>query len=176
MLFRSKSANQTALTPPWNKGKLVGQKPPLHPKHIWAIRTQLQMANKSRDLALFNLAIDSKLRGCDLVALKVEDIAPNGYAMDRGIVRQRKTGRSVKFEITEQTRQSIDQYLNKSKKQSCNYLFGGRPRASVLSRQFDHVRHKSFFIRTAPWSVSLCRSMLAEDDANTTFRYIHLAK
>ena len=91
MLFRRKFANQTVLTPPWNKGKLVGQKPPLHPKHVWAIRTQLQMANKSRDLALFNLAIDSKLRGCDLVALKVEDIAPNGYAMDRATVR--RTGR-----------------------------------------------------------------------------------
>ena len=111
---------QTTHTPPWDKGKLVGQKPPLHLKHIWAIRTQLQMANKSRNLALSIWPSDSKLRGSDLVALKVEVIAPIGYAMDRAIVRQRKTGRSVKFEITEQTRQSIDQYLNRSKQQPCD--------------------------------------------------------
>ena len=66
---------------PWNKGKLLGQKPPLLPKHVWAIRTHLQIADKIRDLALFNIAIDSKLRGCDVVALRIEDIAPNGYAL-----------------------------------------------------------------------------------------------
>ena len=66
---------------PWNKGKLTGAKPPLRPKHVWSIRTKLQMADRKRDLALFNLAIDSKLRGCDVVALKVEDIAPHGYAI-----------------------------------------------------------------------------------------------
>jgi hypothetical protein len=63
---------------PWNKGKLIGAKPPLRPKHVWAIRTQLMIEGRTRDLALFNLAIDSKLRGCDVVALKVDDIAPNG--------------------------------------------------------------------------------------------------
>ena len=63
---------------PWNKGKLTGAKPPLRPKHVWSIRTKLLMADRKRDLALFNLAIDSKLRGCDVVALKVEDIAPHG--------------------------------------------------------------------------------------------------
>jgi integrase len=96
---------------PWNKGKLIGQKPPLRPKHVWAIRTQLQLAKRRRDLALFNLAIDSKLRGCDVVSLKVEDIAPHGYAVERATVRQRKTGRPVKFEITEHTRQAVDDYL-----------------------------------------------------------------
>ena len=90
---------------PWNKGKLTGAKPPLRPKHVWSIRTKLQMADRKRDLALFNLAIDSKLRGCDVVALKVEDIAPHGYAIERATVRQKKTGRPVRFEITEQTRQ-----------------------------------------------------------------------
>ena len=60
---------------PWNKGKLTGPKPPLQPRHVWAIRTQLQLAGRKRDLALFNLAIDSKLRACDLVRLKVEDVA-----------------------------------------------------------------------------------------------------
>src|ERR1700689_3680130 len=96
---------------PWNKGKLTGAKPPLRPKHVWSIRTKLQMADRKRDLALFNLAIDSKLRGCDVVALKVEDIAPHGYAVNRATVRQKKTGRPVRFEVTEQTRQAVDEYL-----------------------------------------------------------------
>ncbi len=96
---------------PWNKGKLTGAKPPLRPKHVWSIRTKLQMADRKRDLALFNLAIDSKLRGCDVVAVKVEDIAPHGYAVERVTVRQKKTGRPVRFEVTEQTRQAVDEYL-----------------------------------------------------------------
>ena len=91
---------------PWNKGKLIGQKPPLRPKHVWSIRTRLQMEGRTRDLAMFNLAIDSKLRGCDVVALRVEDVAPAGYAVDRATVRQKKTGRPVRFELTEQTRQA----------------------------------------------------------------------
>ena len=97
--------------PAWNQGKLIGPKPPLQPKHVWAIRTRLQLAKRQRDLALFNLAIDSKLRGCDLVSLRVDDVAPHGYGLDRATVRQRKTGRPVKFEITEQTRQAVDAYL-----------------------------------------------------------------
>jgi hypothetical protein len=79
----------------WNKGKLVGAKPPLRPKHVWSIRTKLQVADRKRDLAIFNLAIYSKLRGCDVVALKVEDIAPHGYAVERAMVRQKKTGLPV---------------------------------------------------------------------------------
>jgi hypothetical protein len=90
--------------PPWNKGKLVGAKPLLRPSHVWSIRTKLQMENLKRDLALFNLAIDSKLRGCDVVAARVDDVAPNGYALDRATVRQKKTGRPVRFELTDQTR------------------------------------------------------------------------
>jgi len=111
---------------PWNKGKFIGPKPPLQPRHVWAIRTQLQLAGRIRDLALFNLAIDSKLRGCDVVSLKVEDVAPHGYAVDRGTVRQRKTGRPVKFEITEQTRQAIDDYLKSIGKEPGDFLFTGR--------------------------------------------------
>lgn len=72
---------------PWNKGKLIGAKPPLRPNQVWSIRTRLLIERRSRDLALFNLAIDSKLRGCDIVALRVEDVAPNGYALDRATVR-----------------------------------------------------------------------------------------
>jgi integrase len=111
---------------PWNKGKLIGARPPLRPKHVWAIRTLLQMEKQTRDLALFNLAIDSKLRGCDVVALKVDDVAPNGYALDRATVRERKTGRPVRFELTEQTRQAIDDYIRLVSKKSGEFLFTGR--------------------------------------------------
>jgi hypothetical protein len=96
---------------PWNKGKLTGAKPPLLIKHVWSIRTKLQIAGRTRDLAMFNLAIDSKLRGCDVVALKVEDVASSGYAVDRATVRQKKTGQPVRFELSEQTRQAVDDYL-----------------------------------------------------------------
>ena len=76
----------------WNKGKLTGAKPPLRQGHVWSIRAKLLLERRRRDLALFNLAIDSKLRGCDVVALRVEDVAPSGYAIDRATVRQKKTG------------------------------------------------------------------------------------
>src|SRR5437899_12143144 len=88
---------------PWNRGKLIGAKPPLRPKHVWSIRTKLQIAGRTRDVAMFNLAIDSKLRGCDVVSLRVEDVAPHG--VDRATVRQKKTGQPVRFEMTEQTRE-----------------------------------------------------------------------
>ena len=77
---------------PWNKGKIVGPKPPLLPKHVWSIRTRLHLTGRSRDFALFNLAIDSKLRGCDVVAVKIKDVAPAGHAADRATVRQEKRG------------------------------------------------------------------------------------
>jgi integrase len=96
---------------PWNKEKLTGAKPRLRPKHVWSIRTKLQIEGRSRDLAMFNLAIDSKLRGCDVVAIRVEDVAASGYTADRATVRQKKTGRPVRFELSEQTCQAIDDYL-----------------------------------------------------------------
>ena len=108
---------------PWNKGKLTGAKPPLRQKHVWSIRTKLQIEQRTRDLALFNLAIDSKLRGCDVVALKVEDIAPNGYSAERATVRQQKTQRPVRFELTEQTRQSVDDYIKTASKSPGKFLF-----------------------------------------------------
>jgi integrase len=111
---------------PWNKGKLIGAKPPLRPKHVWSIRAKLQMAERTRDLAMFNLAIDSKLRGCDVVGLKVEDVAPHGHAVDRATVRQRKTGQPVRFEMTEQTREAIDNYIRAANKKPREFLFGGR--------------------------------------------------
>jgi integrase len=111
---------------PWNKGKLTGAKPPLRPKHVWSIRTKLQVEGRARDLAMFNLAIDSKLRGCDVVGLRVEDVAPNGYALPRATVRQRKTRRPVRFELTEQTRQAIEDYLRVANRRCGEFLFPGR--------------------------------------------------
>ena len=111
---------------PWNKGKLTGAKPPLRPKHVWSIRTKLQIEGRARDLAMFNLAIDSKLRGCDVVAIRVEDVAAGGYTADRATVRQKKTGRPVRFELSEQTRQAVDDYLRSTGKRPGEFLFTGR--------------------------------------------------
>jgi hypothetical protein len=86
------------------KGKLIGAKPPLRQGHVWSTRTRLQLEKRVRDLALFNLAIDSKLRGCDVVAVRVDDVAPNGYTVDRATVRQKKTGRPVRFGLTAEPR------------------------------------------------------------------------
>jgi integrase len=91
-----------------------------------SIRTRLQMDGRTRDLAMFNLAIDRKLRGCDVVALRVEDVAPSGYAVDRATVRQKKTGRPVRFELTEQTRQTVDDYIKAAGKKPGEFLFNGR--------------------------------------------------
>src|SRR4051812_8262623 len=133
-------ANQTAREP-WNKGKLVGQKPPLQPKHVWSIRTKLSMEGRVRDLAMFNLAIDSKLRGCDVVALRVEDIAPSGYAVYRATVRQKKTGQPVRFELTEQTRQAVDDYIRCARKKPGEFLFTGRGAADpcLTTRQYARL-------------------------------------
>jgi integrase len=116
----------------WNKGKLVGQKPPLKPKDIWAIRIYLQNAHAVRDLAMFNLAIDSKLRGCDLVSLRVRDITHGNQVLPRAMVIQRKTQRPVQFELTEPTRVAVTAWLEKSggQKQS---LIAPRCRANLLS-------------------------------------------
>jgi integrase len=126
---------------PWNKGKLIGAKPPLWPKHVWSIRTKLQIEKRPLDLALFNLAIDSKLRGCDVVAVRVEDVAPNGYAIARATVRQKKTGRPVRFELTDQTRQALDSYFKTASKKPGEFLFTSRrrPEESMTTRQYAHL-------------------------------------
>ena len=126
---------------PWNKGKLIGAKPPLRSKHVWSIQTKLQVEGQTRDLAMFNLAIDSKLRGCDVVALKVEDVAPSGYTLDRATVRQKKTGHPVRFEMTEQTRQSVDDYIRAAGKKPGEFLFIGRhgPGQCMTTRQYARL-------------------------------------
>jgi integrase len=123
------------------KGKLRGPKPPLRVGHVWSIRARLQLERRVRDLALFNLAIDSKLRGCDLVALRVDDVAPNGYAIDRANVRQSKTGRPVRFELTEVTRQALDDYLRISGRRLGQCLFSGRggPDRHLTTRQYARL-------------------------------------
>src|SRR5215510_10268664 len=130
--------------PAWNKGKITGPKPPLRPSHVWAIRAKLGLEKRTRDLAMFNLAIDSKLRGCDLVALRVDDVAPNGYAKDRANVRQRKTGRPVRFELTEPTRGALDSYLRMTDRKAGGYLFpGGRnPDRPLSTRQYARLVSK----------------------------------
>jgi integrase len=126
---------------PWNKGKFTGAKPPLRPKHVWSIRSKLEADGRTRDLAMFNLAVDSKLRACDIVALKVEDIAPNGYAADRATTRQKKTGQPVRFELTEQTRQAVDEFLRARGKQAGQFMFSGRQGAkrSMTTRQYARL-------------------------------------
>jgi integrase len=127
--------------PAWNRGKLVGAKPPLRPKHVWSIRTKLQVEGRIRELAMFNLAIDSKLRGCDVVALRVVDVAPNGYAIERATVRQKKTGQPVKFELTEQTRQAIDEYITASGRKPGEFLFPSRRNheRSITTRHYARL-------------------------------------
>jgi integrase len=114
----------------WNKGRLMGQKLPLKPKEIWAIRFRLQLGHHTRDLALFNLGIDSKLRGCDLVALRVRDVAQGDRVVARAIVMQKKTHHPVKFEITEQTREAVGAWLSEAKLRPEGFLFPSRVSAS----------------------------------------------
>ena len=124
----------------WNKGKLIGPRPPLRQKHVWAIRTKLQIEQQTRDLAMFNLAIDSKLRGCDVVTIRIDDVAPNGFAVDRATVRQKKTGRPVRFELIEQTRQAVDDYIKAAGKRSGDFLFTRRRSGQCMTpRQYARL-------------------------------------
>jgi integrase len=126
---------------PWNKGKLTGAKPPLRPKRIWSIRTKLQIKGRARDLTIFNLATDSKLRGRDVVAVRVEDVAAGRYTVDRATVRQKKTWRPVRFELSEQTRQAVDDYLKAANKRPGEFLFTGHrgPNTSLTTRQYERL-------------------------------------
>ena len=111
---------------PWNKGRLIGQKRPLQPKQVWSIRARLELAGNRRDLALFNLAIDSKLRGCDLVRLRVADLVVGGAVRDRVSIVQRKTGRPVQFEVSETTRQAVLDWVDDPAMRGCAALFPSR--------------------------------------------------
>ena len=132
---------------PWNKGKLIGQKPPLKLKEIWAIRIRLQLSRRYRDIALFNLAIDSKLRACDLVGLKVHDVLQGDQVARRAIIVQQKTHRSVQFEITEQTRDSIAVWVTQAGLGSRDFLFPSRLKGSLHLSTGQYARLVDSWIR-----------------------------
>ena len=119
-------ANEIHIRQHPSKGKLIGQKPPLKPNEVWSIRARLQIEEKIRDLALFNPAIDSKLRSCDLVALRVSDVYVAGRVKQRTVIVQRKTGRPVQFELTEHTREAVHAWISGYARRESGYLFPSR--------------------------------------------------
>src|SRR6202049_1477506 len=130
---------------PWNKGKLTGQKPPPKLKEIWAIRIRLQLAARTRDLAMFNLAIDSKLRACDLTKLRVRDVCHGEHVASRATIMQQKTQRPVQFEITEQTRESVAAWIRHAGLHATDFLFREPLRVFrrlPLLREWSHGKHK----------------------------------
>ncbi|KAF2990477.1 tyrosine-type recombinase/integrase [Methylocystis sp. MJC1] len=129
---------------PWNKGRLLGQKRPLRPKDVWTIRVRLQLDCRKRDLAMFKLAIDSKLRSCDLVSLQVDDVFAGGRVRDRAVVVQKKTGRPVQFELTEQTRLSVREWLDARGMANNRTLFPSRlaKRPHISTRQYARIVKK----------------------------------
>jgi integrase len=139
---------------PWNRGKLVGQKAPFKLREIWAIRIRLQLAGRSRDLALFNLAIDSKLRACDLVKLKVRDVQHGSSMASRAIVMQQKTQRPVQFEITEPTRETVSAWINSQGLRQEDPLFPSRVHSSahITTRQYSRLVNS--WVREAGLEVS----------------------
>jgi integrase len=122
----------------WNVGRIIGPKPPLKPKHIWAICTRLQHEGRTRDLAMFNLAIDSKLRGCDLVRLRVGDVVLGGTVRLRTAIVQQKTGRPVPFELTDSAREALTAWLRKRTPREDDWLFPSR------SRPGDHITTRQY--------------------------------
>jgi site-specific recombinase XerC len=128
---------------PWNKGKIIGQKAPLKPKDIWSIRVRLEMQQRIKELALFNLGFDSKLRGCDLVALRVRDVCHGAQVANRAMVMQQKTHRPVQFEITPTTRESVEAWIRKAGLKQEDHLFPSRIHASahIGTRQYARILH-----------------------------------
>jgi site-specific recombinase XerC len=128
---------------PWNKGKLVGQKAPLRLNEIWAIRVRLQLYHRVRELALFNLAIDSKLRACDLVQLRIHDVCHGDHVASRAIVMHQKTQQPVQFEITAMTRQSVSEWISAAALKENGFLFPSRIRQSphLSTRQYARIVH-----------------------------------
>jgi integrase len=131
----------TTTCQPWNKGKLVGQKNPFKLKEIWAIRIRLQIASRCRDLALFNLAIDSKLRACDLMQLRVRNVCHGHSMASRALILHQKTSRPVQFEITEPARTAVSAWISHSNLKFENYLFPSRIHASphLSTRQYARI-------------------------------------
>jgi integrase len=144
--------NLPAIIPPrraWNRGRIIGQKRPLQPKHVWAIRVRLEMAEKTRDLALFNMAIDSKLRGCDLVRLLVSDIYVAGRVKERTSILQSKTKQPVQFEITEETRKSLSAWIADPAMIGSDFLWPGR------FHEPDHLSTRQYARTVKGWVASI---------------------
>lgn len=129
---------------PWNKGRIVGQKAPLKLREIWAIRVRLQLRGKLRDLALFNLAIDSKLRACDLLSLRIADIAHENKISARAVVMQCKTRRPVRFEITEMSRDAVQAWAQHARLRGSDFIFPSRLRGSphLSTRKYSRIVHR----------------------------------
>ncbi|MCP4314918.1 MAG: tyrosine-type recombinase/integrase [Hyphomicrobiales bacterium] len=125
----------------WNHGRIIGQKRPLLPKHVWAIRVRLELVGAVRDLALFNLAVDSKLRGCDLVRLKAADVYAAGAVKERTSILQSKTKSSVRFEITDGTRKALMDWIRHPLMSGHEYLWPGRyhDRPHISTRQYARL-------------------------------------
>ncbi len=129
---------------PWNKGRLIGQRPPLKVRAVWAVRSRLQQRRSGRDLAMFNLAVDSKLRGCDLVSLRVEDVCTGGRLRTRTMVRQKKTGHPVQFELTDQCRDSVAAWIAEAQLCGSDWLFPSRKDRTkhLTARQYARLVHR----------------------------------
>lgn len=179
----------------WNSGLMVGPKPPLKPKDIWAIRAQLRHQHRVRDLALFNLAIDSKLRGCDLVHLRVTDVVLAGSIRPRASVVQSKTGRPVVFELTDACRESVQGWMRVRPQRNGDWLFPSRSKSGqpMTTRQYarllddwldlaglDHTlfgthslrRTKVALIYKRTGNLRACQLLLGHTKLETTVRYL----
>jgi len=133
----------------WNRGRIIGQKRPLLPKHVWAIRVRLELAESKRDLALFNMAIDSKLRGCDLVCLLVSDVYVAGRVKERTSILQSKTKQPVQFEITEGTRASLKAWIDDPVMVGSDFLWLGR------FHEPDHISTRQYARMVKNWVSSI---------------------
>lgn len=179
----------------WNTGRIIGPKPPLKPRHIWAIRTRLQHDQRVRDLAMFNLAIDSKLRGCDLVRVRVGDVVLGGTVRLRTSVIQQKTGRPVPFELTDPTREALTAWLRRRPTAIGDWLFPSRSRPGdhVTARQYGRLldgwvaligldpslygthsrrRTKVALIYTRTGNLRACQLLLGHSKLESTVRYL----
>lgn len=181
--------------PAWNAGRIVGAKAPLKPKHVWAIRTRLQLAGRGRDLAMFNLAIDSKLRGCDFVKLRTSDVSTSCGVRTRSTVLQQKTKRAVPFEITESTKDALAGWLVSRPRNGSEWLFPSRSfgRSHISTRQYARLvltwvklagldpaaygthslrRTKVALIYKRTGNLRACRILLGHSKLESTVRYL----
>ena len=169
--------------PAWNAGRIIGPKPPFKPKHVWAIRQQLKANGRTRDLALFDCGIDAKLRGCDLVKLRVSDVAPGGLIRQRATVIQQKTGRPVPFEITDPTREALTAWLTLRGHRADDWLFPSRSRAGehISTRQYARLvaygthslrRTKVALVYKKTGNLRACQLLLGHRKLESTVRYL----